>query len=287
MCSTKLRPAAPQIWAHQSDGPGGNGGDTGNPNSPGLTFDQDLRRISGSGNQGGHERANITRQYRNYVELWTPISGCNGAYMGSANAGSNTITDSSALNTGTRAAINNSNTNGVLADFNGCPNLPLTPGNDPTLVTNGVELAIPLFVIGAPQGGTISICAFLTDDAYDKLYNQVLGPVTGGISNSSTCAYNLSGSGDSSEVDFQNLPGTHVFTIPVPTCESLQLSFPGGFFPLAASFPSTGGTSNVTVTAAEYSVDGIERLGLGDDYVGFVRFGQRHDRLFGRHQCFD
>ena len=231
-------------------GTGGNGQDTADPSSAGLTFDSgfyanyDIEVTAGA--------TNLVTMYANY---WQICPFCPSYYLGSVqptNTPSNAMVDSSALNSGIQVALNNSNTNGVWADVNGCI---ITNGgstNNPLAVTTGVEMAIPLSAIGSPQT-SVSICAFITDNGCDLLYNQVLGPVLNGASCVSD--YNVDGpDADSSEVNFQSFsPGKHYFTIPVPPCNSPSISFSGGSYPFSASFPSTGGTSNVTVVACSYT----------------------------------
>ncbi len=130
------------------------------------------------------------------------------------------------------AGLNNSNTNGVQMDLSGCEvnGAPFNPQN----VRSGVELAIPLSAIGSPIS-QVSVCAFITDDQYASMYNQVLAPINGGT-------LECQGSfGDASAVDFSALPGTHTFSFTVPPCNAFQLA------PASIAFGSSGGASNVTV----------------------------------------
>jgi hypothetical protein len=131
---------------------------------------------------------------------------------------------------GIRAAMNNSNIAGVPGDPNGC-----VTNTGQASVRTGVELAIPLPTIGSPTG-KVSMCAFITDDAFDLMYNQVLGPVD------TNCAALLSLDGDPSGIDFSQLPGTHSFTITVPPCEVFLLN------PTSAAYTTNGGSSSVGVT---------------------------------------
>jgi hypothetical protein len=221
-------------------GVSGNGA-AGESASLGLTFDPGFAPNYWIGVGVGGAGTNPT-MYANYLMV---CDGCPGAFMGSA-APSNVVWDTSdnqGLNTGIQVALNNSNTNGVWGDISGCPVNGGTT-NNPLSVARGIEMAIPLTAIGSPAAGaTITICAFITDKGYDALYNQVLGPVTGSIGNSSTCAFTLSPDGDSSDVYFQNLPGTHTFSISVPVGNSFSASPVG---PIA--FGNAGGTSNEAVT---------------------------------------
>ena len=156
---------------------------------------------------------------------------CPGAFLGgtSNSPPGNVVTNAPY---GIIAALNNSNTNGVQMDLSGCEmnGAPFGPQN----VRTGVELAIPLSAIGGPTG-QVSICAFITDEQYESMYNQVLAPINGGPSE---CQGSF---GDASAVDFSSLPGTHTFTFTVPPCNSFELT------PSSASFGSGGGTSNIAV----------------------------------------
>ncbi|HVM59326.1 MAG TPA: BACON domain-containing protein [Verrucomicrobiae bacterium] len=211
-------------------GAGGNGQDSG---SAGLTFDAGFAPNYWIGVTVGGGGTNPI-MYANFEVI---CSNCPGWYMGSTSPG-NALVDSSGHNTGIQVALNNSNTSGVWGDPNGCY-MNGSPTNVPQNVTTGVEMAIPLSAIGSPSS-SIRVCAFITDSRCDSLYNQVLGPVWDGTTG--FCEFALSGDGDSSEVNFQFLPGTHYFTVPVPSCESIPAS------PTTASFPTTGGGSSVFVT---------------------------------------
>jgi hypothetical protein len=219
-------------------GIGGNGADAG---SSGLTFDSGFTANYWVGvTVGGN--TNVTA-YANYEVI---CSGCYGAYIGNAGP-TNVITDNSGggndsadVAAGVQVALNNSNTNGVWGDSSGCYMYAFGGStNNPLAVTNGVEMAIPLGMIGSPLS-SVSICAFLTKSDYSSVYNNVLDPVWDGTTN--YCIANLSADGDSSEVNFQSLPGKHYFSIPVPSCNSIQVS------PSSASYSTSVGTGTVSVT---------------------------------------
>ncbi len=207
---------------------GVNGGTQQN-GDPGLTFDNDFAAnywigvTVGPGGAG--PKFNV-----NYEQV---CAFCPGIFLGAVNP-SNTPPNNIVVNaqTGIQAALNNSNTNGVQMDLNGCEanGAPFNPQN----VRTGVELEIPLSAIGNPTG-QVSICAFITDDQYESMYNQVLAPINGGPSE---CQGSF---GDASGVNFSTLPGTHSFTITVPPCNAFLLN------PTSASYGSGGGASNVTV----------------------------------------
>jgi hypothetical protein len=201
-----------------------------NPGDPGLTFDAGFAANYWIGITVGGAGPGPTM----YLNREVICSNCDGSFLGSvvpSNAPPNNIFVDPVF--GIRAALNNSNTNGVHQDLSGCEvnGAPFNPQN----VRTGVELAIPLSAIGSPFG-SVSVCAFITDDPYASMYNQVLGPLWDG-----TPTYCQGSFGTASSVVFSSLPGTHSFTFTVPPCNDFLLS------PTVTSFGSTGGASNVTV----------------------------------------
>ena len=207
-------------------GVGGNASD----GNPGLTFDTGFAPNYWIGVTIGPAGAAPT-MYVNYEVI---CSNCFGAYLGNVSPGlgqtNNIFVDT--MGFGIRAALNNSNTNGVQMDPAGCyvNGAPFNPQN----VKTGLELAIPLSAIGSPTG-QVSICAFFTDEHYASMYNQVLAPINGGTLE---CQSSF---GQVDAVDFSTLPGTHTFTFTVPPCNDFLLT------PTTASFGSSGGASNVSV----------------------------------------
>ncbi len=195
---------------------------------PGMTFDTGFAPNYWIGATVGPGGA-VPKFNVNYEQI---CAFCPGAFLG---ATSNSPPGNVVTNTtfGIIAALNNSNTNGVQMDLSGCEvnGAPFNPQN----VRTGVELAIPLSAIGSPLT-QLSITAFITDDQYASMYNQILAPINGGPSE---CQGSF---GDASAVDFSTLPGAHTFTLAVPPCNAFQLSSTG------ASYGSGGGSSNVTVT---------------------------------------
>jgi hypothetical protein len=206
---------------------GVNGGSLQN-GDPGLTFDTGFAANYWIGITVGP--ANVVPKFNvNYEQI---CAFCPGAFLGAvSNAPPGDVLTNATF--GILAGLNNSNTNGVQQDLSGCEvsGAPFNPQN----VRTGVELAIPLAAIGSPTG-QVSICAFITDDQYASMYNQVLGPIWDG-----TPTYCQGSFGDASAVNFSALPGTHSFTFTVPPCNAFLLS------PASASFGSSGGASNVTV----------------------------------------
>lgn len=94
---------------------------------------------------------------------------------------------------GIMVAINNSNIGGVDG----------TAVNTPVSVTTGIEIKIPLAVIGSPTGN-IKISAFINGGGHDSVSNQVLGGTRG--------SGNL---GDPRSVDFSAIAGDQYFTVVV------------------------------------------------------------------------
>jgi len=207
----------------------GNGTSIGDP---GLTFDTGFAPNYWIGLTVGAPGAGPSM----YVNYEVVCSNCFGAYLGSvtpSNAPPNNIfVDNQGF--GIRAALNNSNTNGVQFDASGCEinGAPFNPQN----VRTGVELAIPLSAIGSPTG-KVSICALFTDEHYASMYNQVLGPLWDG-----TTGYCQGSFGAASAVDFSALPGTQSFTLTVPSCNAFLLN------PSTASFGTNGGSGSITVS---------------------------------------
>ena len=206
---------------------GVNGGSQQN-GDPGLTFDTGFAANYWIGITVGP--ANVVPKFNvNYEQI---CAFCPGAFLGAvSNAPPGDVLTNVAF--GILAGLNNSNTNGVQQDLSGCEvnGAPFNPQN----VRTGVELAIPLAAIGNPTG-QVSVCAFITDDQYASMYNQVLGLLWDG-----TPTYCQGSFGDASAVNFSTLPGTHSFTLSVPPCNAFQLS------PASTAYSSSGGASNVTV----------------------------------------
>ena len=208
----------------------GVGGDASDGN-PGLTFDTGFAPNYWIGATIGPAGVAPT-MYVNYEVI---CSNCFGAYLGNVSPGlgqtNNIFVDT--MGFGIRAALNNSNTNGVQMDPSGCyvNGAPFNPQN----VKTGLELAIPLSAIGSPTG-QVSICAFFTDEHYASMYNQVLAPINGGT-------LEWQGSfGSVDAVDFSTLPGTHTFTFTVPPCNAFLVN------PTTAAFTTNGGPGSVTVS---------------------------------------
>ncbi len=189
--------------------------------SPGLTFDANFFANYWIGATIGGAGTNPT-MYVNYEVI---CSNCFGESIGNVVPGNiappRIFIDSNLTDVayGLQATINNSNTNGV--DGDSCS----TNGTSgalqsvaASLVTNGIELAIPLTVLGSATG-RVSVCAFIADDQYESMYNQALGPIWDG-----TSTYCQGSFGQADAVDFSSLPGTHHFTLLVPPCDVFMVS---------------------------------------------------------------
>ncbi len=208
-------------------GAGGNGA---TPGSRGLTFDATFAPNYWIGVTGGGEPYGF---FANYAQLWPGGDGTNGYYLGQTTATNGTLfggTNPFCI----QATINNSNTNGVGADVNGCH----TNGvpYHPETVTTGVELGIPLGAIGNPIG-PLAFCAFINGNGHSYISNQILGPLIPGTNG---CVGNL---GEPTTVNFGALPGIHYFLIsrPPPTA-IFDVSRSSGPAPLSVIFfdDSTG-----------------------------------------------
>ncbi|MFN0135215.1 MAG: DUF6923 family protein [Phycisphaerae bacterium] len=125
--------------------------------------------------------------FASFAELLTDGGG-GGAYIGSGGAGANALIAAN----GIRIAINNSNTGGVSA----------TEVNAPSEVNSGIELAIPLALVGAPD--YVHICAFINGEQHDYVSNQSL-PGMNGTGNP----------GEPRALDLHELPGAQFVSVGV------------------------------------------------------------------------
>ena len=99
-------------------------------------------------------------------------------------------------------SLNNSNTGGVTGSAVG------TPG----AVQTGIELRIPLSVLGAGITSTtpLHVMPLITNGGYDYLSNQTLGGLPGGTGNLGSDG--AGGGGTANSVDFLNYAGNQFFT---------------------------------------------------------------------------
>ncbi|MGP1347730.1 MAG: PEP-CTERM sorting domain-containing protein [Phycisphaerales bacterium] len=168
-------------------------GDDGSGN--GLTFDAGFEAdhyitVTGGNTGSGYQL------FASYAELLSGGGGT-GAFVGGSPVGSGVISGGFG---GLELAINNSNTAGVTGDM----------VIDPASVSTGVELAIPLSLLGGFTG-EVRISAFINGGGHDFLANQVLGGVNG--------AGNL---GEPRNVNFGNIDGDQFFVV-VPTPGAMAL----------------------------------------------------------------
>jgi len=129
--------------------------------------------------------------YANTAQILTKGGGT-GEYIGSGGAGAGAVLNGS---NGTLIALDNSNVAGVLGgtDF----------GSGEGVLT-GIEIALPLSLIGDYAGGDIKVCVAVNAGGHDFLSNQILGGVGGGIGNL----------GEPRLVNFDAVPGLQYFVIP-------------------------------------------------------------------------
>ncbi|MBY0311704.1 MAG: serine protease [Phycisphaerales bacterium] len=159
----------------------------------GLRFDPGFeadRYITLQGANDGIEY----RMYVDYVEIPTTGAGPL-AYLGSTTAASNGSLIGGPDSLGVRAAINNSNIAGVTAG---------TGASSGAGVNTGIELMIPLSVLGNPTCG-IKICAFINGSSYDFVSNQSIAPFPVGTSNP----------GEPRNVDFGAYAGNQFIAVPI------------------------------------------------------------------------
>jgi len=170
---------------------------------PGLKFDAgfapDFYLTLGGGNDP-------VEWFANGAQLLTDGGGV-GEFLGGSGPGNTTITsDPGGSFAGINIAINNSNTAGVDgANVN-------TPGD----VTTGIEIEIPLALLGNPSG-PVDVTAFINGSGHDFVSNQVLAGLPEGFGNL----------GEPRNVDFSQIDGDQFFTV-VPEPGSLALLGLGG-----------------------------------------------------------
>jgi hypothetical protein len=170
----------------------------GDDSAPGLTFDDgfnaDFALIAGGGNDPVEFFVNAAQLSDNDAV---------GQFLGGTGGGNNSlvVSDGGAFD-GVQFAIDNSNVAGVTDT---------TVGN-PGAVTTGIELFIPLSVLGNPTGD-VGITAFINGSSNDFVSNQVLPGVPDGTANL----------GEPRNIDFGDIAGDQFATIVVPEPASLSL----------------------------------------------------------------
>jgi hypothetical protein len=147
-----------------------------------------------------------TTQYANIAQLLTNGGGA-GAYIGngsfSSPTGTNLIDDQVY---GCQLSINNSNVAGVSGDSN-------NPGSG-CGVTTGIEMKIPLVLLGWDGSSDIKVCAFINGGGHDYASNQFLGslPVsTGNLGGDGTGGY-VGGFPAALRFNLNSFPGDQYFS---------------------------------------------------------------------------
>ena len=184
----------------------------------------------------------------NFTAGFAPLNGAGGA--GTALATNLTAApytlDFGSMLTGS-AAINNANTGGVTAVAVG------TPG----AVTTGIELAIPLSVLGAPTGD-FRVMAVINGGGHGFLSNQSLAGMPLGTANL----------GNPTTVDFTTIGGDQFFTVPnaAPTAPGISVA-PN---PLAIGSVAVGGTGTGTLTVTNTGTADLLLSGITSDNARFT-----------------
>ncbi len=160
-------------------------GGSGRGDQPGLRFDPGFAPDFWIDFTGGGERGVSYDTFINWSKL--PTRGGVDAEWGFAGPGGPGAGLAIFGGNGIIASIDNSNTQGVIGGEG------LDDGAD---VATGVEIAIPLVVLGHENGDPIAVAAFVNGSAHDFVSNQVLGPLGG--------AGNL---GEPRVIDFASIPG--------------------------------------------------------------------------------
>ncbi|CAN5466850.1 hypothetical protein BH09PLA1_BH09PLA1_16890 [soil metagenome] len=163
----------------------------------GLKFDAGFTADYFLTTTGGN---NPVEFFANFATLPTGGGG-SGGFIGQSGPGNRVLNG----NNGIVIGYDNSNTLGV--NGLGNPN-----DSDPATVTTGIELLIPLALIGSPNG-TINISAFINGGSHDFLANQNLGGLPAGTGNL----------GEPRSVDFSGIAGNQFFSVAVPEPTSLGL----------------------------------------------------------------
>jgi hypothetical protein len=177
-------------------------GDDGSGN--GLRFDTGFESDYYLTYTGGDTGGQI-QYFSNFAETNTGGGGA-GAFIGGSANNSSLVNGSN----GIVLAADQSNILGV--NVLGSPN-----DSDPATVATGMEISIPLSVLGDPTGD-IHICAFINGSSHDFVSNQVLGALPSGSNHL----------GEPRNIDFSQIPGNQYFTVAVPEPASLGLLLTAG-----------------------------------------------------------
>jgi len=181
-------------------------GDDGSGN--GLTFDSgfeaDYYVTATNGDIGG----GTYQLFANSAELLTGGGGTGGFLGGADHTPAQIIGGNGII-----LSMNNSNVLGV--NSLGNPN-----DSDPGSVTTGLELAIPLSLLGNP-GGAVLVSAFINGGGHDFASNQWLGGLPDGFGNL----------GEPRTINLGGIDGLQYFTV-IPEPSTLGVIFLAGMFSL-------------------------------------------------------
>ena len=170
----------------------------------GLTFDTGFAADFWLGVTGGNDPYEF---YANFAELYVDEQNPGVAYeLGLGRAADETH---GGLLFGDNpdvilATIDNSNTSGVAAGLN-----TIGPNENPSDVTTGVEISIPLSALDSPQA-PFRVCVFINGIGHDWVSNQVLGGIGGG-----------GNPGEPRDVSFAAIPGDQFFEVPLDSYSDL------------------------------------------------------------------
>jgi hypothetical protein len=206
-------------------------------NMAGMTFDTGFTPNHWFGVNVGQDSSGSNLNM--YVDYMVVCSNCASAFLGNVPPTNfpPTILTNIYFGSTIQIALNNSNAVGVtdVACYTNAQGAAQSVAA--SAVRSGIELALPLPVIGSPTG-TVKVCAFLTDQTMTYMYNQALGPFYDGTP---TYCLNLPNTTATSGFLFGSYPGQHYFKLTVPPCDVILVN------PTTASYAPTGGVGTVTV----------------------------------------
>lgn len=158
--------------------------------------------------------------YTSAAQLNTAGGGPGGFQGGGAYVDGDQIAAGGANGNGYTLGTNQSNVGGV-ADF-GNPN-----DSDPTIVSTGTEIAIPLSELGY-TGGLLRLAGFINGGSHDYVSNQIIGGAPAGTGSLGNDMMGNFIDGSLAGIDFNNLAGDQFVTLKVPAPASAVLLGLGG-----------------------------------------------------------
>jgi hypothetical protein len=167
----------------------------------GLTFDAGFNSnyymtVNGGGSGAGYAvYSDFATTPADPTNAATPSTGM---FVGGSTPDNNRVINGAS---GIKIAIDNSNTGGVAAGTQ-----PPAGSEFPAGVTTGVEVAIPLSLLGNPTS-PLKVTALVNGGGHDFLSNQVLGPVIP--------APDFGNLGEPRTTDFSTISGDQFFTVPL------------------------------------------------------------------------